>query len=50
MLQSLGKHKLSGGGCLYINKLVDVDLEVLAEIIGKAYHHTAPSSASIMNK
>jgi len=32
MLDKLGKHKL-GKACLYINKLVDVDLDVLAEII-----------------
>lgn len=32
MLDRLGKHKL-GKACLYINKLADVDLDVLAEII-----------------
>ena len=31
-LNKLGKHK-SGVGCLYINKLEDIDLEVLEEII-----------------
>jgi len=31
-LQKLGKHKI-GGGCLYINKLADVDLKVLATLI-----------------
>src|SRR5687768_15515005 len=31
-LKKLGKHK-TGVGCLYINKLADVDLEVLREII-----------------
>ena len=31
-LKKLGKHKL-GGGCLYINKLSDVDLKVLEGII-----------------
>ena len=31
-LQKLGKHK-TGVGCLYINKLADVDLEVLKGII-----------------
>ena len=30
-LARLGKHK-SGGGCLYINRLEDVDLGVLREI------------------
>ncbi len=31
-LKKLGKYKL-GGGCLYINKLEDIDLKVLKEII-----------------
>ena len=31
-LKKLGKHK-TGGGCIYINKLADIDLEVLNEII-----------------
>jgi hypothetical protein len=31
-LQKLGKHK-TGVGCLYINKLEEIDLKVLAEII-----------------
>jgi hypothetical protein len=32
-LKKLGKHK-TGGGCLYINKLEDVDLKVLKGMIG----------------
>tara|TARA_R110002124_G_scaffold178594_3_gene346402 strand:+ start:202 stop:630 length:429 start_codon:yes stop_codon:yes gene_type:complete len=32
MLTRLGKHKI-GKSCLYINKLADVDMEVVAEII-----------------
>lgn len=32
ILERLGKHKL-GKACLYINKLADVDLDVLSEII-----------------
>ena len=39
LLDRLGKHRL-GVGCLYINKLADVDIEVLKEIIGKAYRET----------
>ncbi len=37
-LERLGKHKL-GKSCLYINKLADVDMEVLREIVedGVAY-------------
>jgi hypothetical protein len=40
MLARLGKHK-TGKSCLYINKLSDVDLAVLEEIIrfGLAYMH-----------
>ena len=32
LLKKLGKHK-TGKGCLYINKLVDVDMNVLKELI-----------------
>ncbi len=41
-LEKLGKHKTSGsgmGGCLYINKLSDVDLAVLESIIRSAYEY-----------
>lgn len=31
-LAKLGKHKL-GGGCLYINKLTDIDVKILEEMI-----------------
>jgi hypothetical protein len=34
LLKKLGKHK-TGKGCLYINKLEDVDMAVLKEIIKK---------------
>ncbi len=34
-LKKLGKHK-TGAGCLYINKLEDVDLKILKEIINAA--------------
>ena len=34
-LNKLGKHK-TGGGCLYINKLEDVDIKVLEKIITAA--------------
>lgn len=34
-LKKLGKHK-TGGGCLYINKLEDVDLKILEKIIAAA--------------
>jgi len=35
-LKKLGKHK-QGGGCLYINKLEDVDLRILEEMIVVAF-------------
>ena len=38
LLKKLGKHKLSGGGCLYINKLEDVDTDVLFEMMQVAYN------------
>jgi len=39
MLPKLGKYKLSGGSCLYIKKLADVDMKVLGEIIRNSYEH-----------
>ena len=38
LLGSLGKHK-TGAGCLYVNKLDDVDEAVLAELIRIGYRH-----------
>jgi len=38
LLGRLGKHKL-GAGCLYVNKLEDVDEGVLAELIRLGYRH-----------
>lgn len=37
LLKKLGKHKISGGSCLYINKLSDVDMKVLEQLIKKSY-------------
>ena len=34
-LEKLGKHK-TGVGCIYINKLVDIDMKVLKEMIEAA--------------
>lgn len=39
LLEKLGKHKV-GGGCLYINKLKDVDVKVLKELIKQAVKAT----------
>ena len=36
LLEKLGKHK-EGGGCLYINKLADVDQDVLTKLIEKSF-------------
>lgn len=36
LLSKLGKHKVSVG-CLYINKLADVDMKVLEAIVKKSY-------------
>src|ERR1041384_7835897 len=34
-LKKLGKHKI-GGGCLYINKLADIDIKILEKMIAVA--------------
>lgn len=41
LLETLGKHKTSGGmgGCLYINKLSDVDQAVLEKLIKKSFDY-----------
>jgi hypothetical protein len=36
LFEKLGKHK-TGKSCLYINKLDDVDLDVLEELVRKSY-------------
>lgn len=33
LLDKLGKHKISSGSCIYINKIEDIDLEILKKII-----------------
>ncbi|MET1066202.1 MAG: DUF1801 domain-containing protein [Arthrobacter sp.] len=38
LLGRLGKHK-PGAGCLYVNKLQDIDESVLAELIRNGYRH-----------
>lgn len=38
MLEQLGKHKI-GKACLYVNKLADVDEEVLRDLIRHSYEH-----------
>ena len=38
LLSQLGKHKL-GKSCLYINKLDDVDLDILRQLIKESYEY-----------
>lgn len=33
LLKNLGKHKLSGGSCIYIKKLEDINLKILEKLI-----------------
>ncbi|QDP01586.1 DUF1801 domain-containing protein [Thalassotalea sp. PS06] len=40
LLAKLGKHK-TGKSCLYINKLADIDIEVLKQLIEKSYQDMA---------
>jgi Domain of unknown function (DU1801) len=42
LLKKLGKHK-TGKGCLYINKLEDVDKKVLKELIAKSVKNLSKS-------
>jgi len=43
ILSRLGKHKL-GKSCLYINKLADVDLDVLREVVEASVDHMDTSN------
>jgi hypothetical protein len=40
LLEDLGKHR-TGKSCLYINKLDDVDMEVLRDLVQKSVDHVA---------
>lgn len=42
LLGELGKHR-TGKSCLYINKLDDVDLDVLRDLVQKSVEHMASS-------
>jgi len=42
LLEKLGKHK-TGKGCLYINKLADVDLKVLKQLIEAGLKQPLPT-------
>lgn len=41
LLDALGNHKTSGGigGCLYINRLIDVDQTILEKLIEKSFQY-----------
>ena len=39
LLARLGKHR-TGVSCLYINKLADVDMDVLRELIQRSFEHS----------
>jgi len=45
LLRRLGKHKL-GKGCLYINKLTDVDQAVLEKLIATSYQNMKTTNPS----
>lgn len=33
LLKKIGKHKISGGSCLYVNRLADLDIALLKKLI-----------------
>jgi 23S rRNA A2030 N6-methylase RlmJ len=39
LLKKLGKYKISGGSCLYIKKLSDVDTKVLKELLKNSFQY-----------
>ncbi len=44
LLEKLGKHK-TGKSCLYINKLADIDLEVLENLVHQSVNHMIEQNA-----
>ena len=44
LLERLGKHK-TGKSCLYLNRLDDVDLQVLRQLVRRSAEHIAESNA-----
>lgn len=45
LLERLGKHK-RGAGCLYVNKLADVDIAILEQLLAYNYPYILSSLAS----
>jgi hypothetical protein len=39
LMKKLGKYKISGGSCLYISKLADVDIKVLKELVTASWKY-----------
>lgn len=44
LMQKLGRHK-TGKSCLYIKRLADVDMDVLAELVRQSVEHMKKTSA-----
>lgn len=42
LMKKLGKHR-TGSSCLYVNKLDDVDMDVLRELVRRSVEHVAAS-------
>ena len=40
LLARLGKHSRGNGGCLYVNKLADIDLDVLEQMIALGWQRS----------
>ncbi len=45
LLTKLGKHR-RGASCLYVNKLADVNIHVLRELIQRSFEHSKSNSES----
>ena len=44
--KKLGKYR-SGKGCMYINKLADVDMQILEQLIRESYEYSLESDGSV---
>ena len=47
LLARLGKHR-KGASCLYINKLADVDMDVLRELVRESFEHAQANAADLI--
>ena len=45
LLTKLGKHR-RGASCLYVNKLADVNIDVLRELVQRSFEHSKPNLGS----